>query len=59
MDLAGDLIQAISNFLGIEDLQVIADFPMHMEELNNVLIKVRFLKEFSHLCLVKAIIHFR
>ncbi|XP_033647290.1 Bardet-Biedl syndrome 2 protein homolog [Asterias rubens] len=40
MDLAGDLIQAISNFLGIEDLQVIADFPMHMEELNNVLIKV-------------------
>ncbi|XP_077978024.1 BBSome complex member BBS2-like isoform X2 [Glandiceps talaboti] len=40
MDLAGDIIQALASFLGIEDLQVTADFPMHMEELKNVLVKV-------------------
>ncbi|XP_006811161.1 BBSome complex member BBS2-like [Saccoglossus kowalevskii] len=40
MDLAGDIIQALASFLGIEDLQVTADFPMHMEELKNILVKV-------------------
>ncbi|XP_070565580.1 BBSome complex member BBS2-like [Ptychodera flava] len=40
MDLAGDIIQALASFLAIEDLQVMADFPMHMEELKNVLLKV-------------------
>ncbi|XP_041460099.1 Bardet-Biedl syndrome 2 protein homolog [Lytechinus variegatus] len=40
MDLAGDLIQALASFLGIDDLQVIADYPMHMEDLKNLLIKV-------------------
>ncbi len=52
MDPAGDLIQAIANFLGIEDLQVTADFPMHMEELNNVLIKVS-VRKFPIFVLVK------
>ena len=40
MDLAGDIIQALASFLGLEDLQVTADFPMHLEELKNVLAKV-------------------
>ncbi|XP_072026618.1 BBSome complex member BBS2-like [Amphiura filiformis] len=40
MDLAGDIIQALASFLGLEELQVTADFPMHMEELKNVLTKV-------------------
>ena len=40
MDLAGDIIQALASFLGLEELQVTADFPMHMEELKSVLTKV-------------------
>ncbi|XP_071957615.1 BBSome complex member BBS2-like [Antedon mediterranea] len=40
MDFAGDLIQALAVFLGLEDLQSTADFPMHMEDLKNVLMKV-------------------
>ncbi|CAH1270190.1 BBS2 [Branchiostoma lanceolatum] len=44
MDLAGEVIQSLALFLGIEDLQVTSDFPGYMEELKNVLIKVN---EFS------------
>ncbi|XP_033117827.1 Bardet-Biedl syndrome 2 protein homolog [Anneissia japonica] len=40
MDLAGDLIQGLASFLGLDDLQSTADFPMHMEDLKNVLMKV-------------------
>lgn len=41
MDLAGDLVQAVASFLGLDELQVTADFPMHMEELKEILVKVR------------------
>ena len=40
MDLAGDLIQALANFLNQDDLQTTADFPEEMENLRQVLIKV-------------------
>ncbi|EDO39492.1 predicted protein [Nematostella vectensis] len=40
MDLAGDLIQAMAGFLGIEDLQTTAEFPAAMEELRAILVKV-------------------
>lgn len=40
MDLAGDIIQALATFLGIEDLQTTAEFPDHLEELRGVLLKV-------------------
>ena len=40
VDLAGDLIQALANFLNIEDLNVTADFPDDMENLRQILIKV-------------------
>ncbi|RMX50842.1 hypothetical protein pdam_00003138 [Pocillopora damicornis] len=40
MDLAGDIIQALATFLGIEDLQTAAEFPEHLEELRAVLLKV-------------------
>ncbi|KAJ7383532.1 Bardet-Biedl syndrome 2 protein [Desmophyllum pertusum] len=40
MDLAGDIIQALTSFLGIEDLQTAAEFPDQLEELRAVLLKV-------------------
>lgn len=40
MDLAGDIIQALASFLGIEDLQSTAEFPDQLEELRAVLLKV-------------------
>ena len=40
MDLAGELIQTMGNFLNIEDLQSVADFPNEMERLRQVLEKV-------------------
>lgn len=40
MDLAGDIVQAIASFLGLDELQVTADFPLHMEELKGILVKV-------------------
>ena len=40
MDLAGDTIQAMAAFLGIEDLQVTAEFPDEMVRLRDVLEKV-------------------
>ena len=41
MDLAGDVLQALAQFLNIENLQTIADFPKEMESLRQILIKVR------------------
>ena len=40
MDLAGDLVSALAGFLNIEDLQSTVEFPDHMEELKDVLVKV-------------------
>ncbi|XP_005152310.1 BBSome complex member BBS2 isoform X1 [Melopsittacus undulatus] len=40
IDLAGDIIQSMTSFLAIEDLQVEADFPAYFEELRKVLVKV-------------------
>ncbi|XP_055001382.1 Bardet-Biedl syndrome 2 protein [Sorex araneus] len=40
IDLAGDIIQSMASFFGIEELQVEADFPAYFEELRKVLIKV-------------------
>ncbi|XP_069496392.1 BBSome complex member BBS2 [Ambystoma mexicanum] len=40
IDLAGDLIQSLSSFLAIEELQVEADFPKYFEELRKVLLQV-------------------
>eukprot|EP00112_Aurelia_sp_Birch-Aquarium-sp1_P014307 Seg308.11 transcript_id=Seg308.11/GoldUCD/mRNA.D3Y31 product="Bardet-Biedl syndrome 2 protein-like" protein_id=Seg308.11/GoldUCD/D3Y31 len=39
MDLAGSVVQALATFLGLTDLQSTADFPDHLEELRNILIK--------------------
>ena len=41
MDLAGDVIQALCQFLNIDDMQVAADFPEEMEKLRQILVKVR------------------
>lgn len=40
MDLAGDVIQALCQFLNIDDMQVSADFPDEMEKLRSILVKV-------------------
>ena len=40
MDLAGELVSALASFLNIEDLQSTAEFPEHMEQLKDVLVKV-------------------
>lgn len=40
MDLAGDIIQALCQFLNFDDLQVAADFPEEMEKLRQILVKV-------------------
>lgn len=40
MDLAGDIIQALANYLNLEDLQVEADFPGELEQLGSVLERV-------------------
>ncbi|NXT18916.1 BBS2 protein, partial [Syrrhaptes paradoxus] len=40
IDLAGDIVQSMASFLAIEDLQVEADFPAYLEELQKVLVKV-------------------
>lgn len=41
IDLAGDLVQSLASFLGIEDLSVEADFPEYFEELRTTLTEVR------------------
>ncbi len=43
MDLAGDLIQALANFLNLDDLNVTADYPDEMEKLREILVKVNIL----------------
>ncbi|CAL4122242.1 unnamed protein product, partial [Meganyctiphanes norvegica] len=40
MDLAGDLMQALANYLNLEDLQVEADFPNEVDQLSGVLERV-------------------
>ncbi|XP_050687071.1 Bardet-Biedl syndrome 2 protein homolog [Eriocheir sinensis] len=40
MELAGDLIQALANYLNLEDLQVEADFPTELEQLSSLLERV-------------------
>ncbi|XP_005991756.1 Bardet-Biedl syndrome 2 protein homolog [Latimeria chalumnae] len=40
MDLAGEVIQSLAAFLGIEDLQVEADFPAFFGELQKVFLQV-------------------
>ncbi|XP_061177262.1 Bardet-Biedl syndrome 2 protein homolog isoform X1 [Saccostrea echinata] len=40
MDLAGDIIQSLCQFLNIDDMQVTADFPEEMEKLRQILVKV-------------------
>eukprot|EP00794_Sanderia_malayensis_P016830 gene16830-18528_t len=39
MELAGIVIQALASFLAVTDLQSTIDFPDHLEELRNVLMK--------------------
>ncbi|GFR70159.1 Bardet-Biedl syndrome 2 protein homolog [Elysia marginata] len=40
MDIAGDVIQSLAQFLNIDDLQTTADFPVETETLRQILIKV-------------------
>ncbi|XP_060561390.1 Bardet-Biedl syndrome 2 protein homolog, partial [Ruditapes philippinarum] len=40
MDLAGDVVQAVANFLNLEDLHTTIDYPDEMERLREVLVKV-------------------
>lgn len=40
IDLAGDLIQSLASFLGIEDLSAEADFPEYFGELRTTLTEV-------------------
>lgn len=40
MDLAGDLVQSLASFLGIEELSSEADFPEYFEELRTTLTEV-------------------
>ena len=40
MDLAGDIIQALAQFLNVEDLLTTADFPVEIEALKQILFKV-------------------
>ncbi|KAJ0069534.1 hypothetical protein NL108_008487, partial [Boleophthalmus pectinirostris] len=40
IDLAGDLVQSLASFLGIEDLSAEADFPGYFEELRTTLSEV-------------------
>ena len=40
MDLAGEIVQALATFLNLEDLHTTIDFPVEMEKLREVLVKV-------------------
>lgn len=40
MELAGELIQSLAQYLSLDDLQVYAHFPQEIETLNNLLSKV-------------------
>ena len=37
LDLAGDLIQSLASYPGLQDLSVTASFPQQMKELSEVL----------------------
>jgi len=39
MDLAGSLVQALTSFLAVTDLQSSMDFPDHLEKLREILVK--------------------
>ena len=52
MDLAGDIIQALAQFLNLEDLLTTADFPVEIETLKQILIKVGWPRPF---CLLRMI----
>ena len=43
MDVAGDVIQSLAQFLNIDDLQTTADFPVETETLRQILIKVNII----------------
>lgn len=45
IDLAGDVVQSLASFLGIEDLSAEADFPEYFEELRTTLTEVRNLNQ--------------
>lgn len=40
MDLTGDLVQVLAQFLNLDDLHTTIDFPVEMEKLREVLVKV-------------------
>lgn len=40
MELAGLLVQSLTSYLNITDLQVVCDFPHEIESLNDILNKV-------------------
>lgn len=48
MDLTGDLVQVLAQFLNLDDLHTTIDFPIEMEKLREVLVKVGNL--FTHDC---------
>ena len=51
MDLAGDIIQALAQFLNLEDLLTTADFPVEIETLKQILFKVGWpLHDVQYLC---------
>ena len=51
MDLAGDIIQALAQFLNLEDLLTTADFPVEIETLKQILFKVGWpLHDVQYIC---------
>lgn len=40
MDLAGDIVQALANFLNLDDLHTTIDYPDEMQRLREILVKV-------------------
>jgi Bardet-Biedl syndrome 2 protein len=42
MELAGNIIQSLANYLNILDLQVTCDFPEELETLQSTIVKVEF-----------------
>jgi Bardet-Biedl syndrome 2 protein len=42
MELAGNIIQSLANYLNILDLQVMCDFPEELETLQSTVVKVRW-----------------
>lgn len=43
MDLAGDVIQSLAQFMNLDDLLTTADFPMEIETLKQILVKVEII----------------